>query len=140
VFIRADPCPTETKIKSIPIYSSLVPGHFSLFTIHSSLFFSYSSLSFSHLSLVTIFQTCHYFFQSTIVNHKSSIPMRPPLHARSISQRYRCGARPLASIFLNAPFWGQNDAFKAKNDPSLRLFWHDYSVLAWPDPKGQRFH
>ena len=29
-----------------------------------------------------------YFFQSTIVNHKSSIPMRSPLHARSISQRY----------------------------------------------------
>ena len=37
-----------------------------------------------------------YFFQLTIVNHKSSIPMRPPLHARSTSQRYRCGARLLA--------------------------------------------
>jgi hypothetical protein len=96
VFIRADPCPTETKIKSIPIH----------------------------------------FFQSTIVNHKSSIPMRPPLHARSTGQRYRWGVRLLASVFLNTPFWGQNDAFKAQNDPYLKLFWYDYSVIAWPDPKG----
>ncbi len=77
-----------------------------------------------------------YFFQSTIVNHKSSIPMRSPLHVRSTSQRYRCGARLLASVFLNAPFWGQNDAFKAQNDPFLKIFRYDYSVLAWPDPKG----
>ena len=56
-----------------------------------------------------------YFFQLTIVNHKSSIPMRPPLHARSTSQRYRRGVRLLTNVFLNAPFWGQNDAFNAQN-------------------------
>ncbi len=63
--------------------------------------------------------------------------MRPPLHARSTSQRYRCGARLWASVFLNAPFWGQNDAFKAQNGPLLKLFCYDCSVLAWTDPKGQ---
>jgi hypothetical protein len=61
VFIRADPCPTKTKIKSIPIY----------------------------------------LFQSTIVNHKSSIPMRPPLHACSTSQRYRCGISTLVIVFVH---------------------------------------
>jgi hypothetical protein len=39
-------------------------------------------------------------------------------------------------FFLNAPFCGQNDAFKAQNDPFLKLFRYDYSLLAWPDPKG----
>jgi hypothetical protein len=43
----------------------------------------------------------------------------------------------LASVFLNAPFWGQNDAFKAQNDPFLKLFWYDYSVLAWFNPKDK---
>jgi hypothetical protein len=41
-------------------------------------------------------------------------------------------------FFLNAPFWGQNDAFKAQNDPFLKLFRYDYSLLAWPDPKDQK--
>jgi hypothetical protein len=36
----------------------------------------------------------------------------------------------LASVFLNGSFWGQNDAFKAQNDPFLKLFWYDYSLLA----------
>ena len=39
-------------------------------------------------------------------------------------------------VFLNAPFWGQNDAFMTQNDPLLKLFWDDYSLLAWPDPKA----
>jgi hypothetical protein len=42
----------------------------------------------------------------------------------------------LASVFLNAPFWGQNDAFKAQNGSFLKLFCYDYSVLARSDPKG----
>ena len=43
--------------------------------------------------------------------------------------------RLLASVFLNAPFWGQNDAVKTQNDPNLRLFLYDYSVLARTIPK-----
>ena len=93
MFTRADPCPTETKIKSIPIY----------------------------------------FFQSTIVNHQSQcVPHYMPVRPVSDIDVALC----LAIVFLNAPFWGQNDAFKTQNDPFLKLFWYDYSLLAWLDPKG----
>ncbi len=127
-------------------YSLVTRNYFS----NSSLFTRHSSPSFSHSSLVTIFNlclsvqirvqqklksnpfrftrhsfldTCHYLLVTQPINQSTNQPIN---YICSITCPFDQSAISMWRIafgkdFLNA-FWGQNDAFKAPNDPFLKLF------------------